>query len=84
MFGQSEGNYDPYREQEVNFNFMKKAKAHKEKYTQNVSGTEIIVFPEVYPPNLAMSASVGLMIQNMVSPHQKRVLDVGTGELNIS
>ena len=44
---------------------MKKAKAHKEKYTQNILGTEI-VFPEVFSPNLAMLSSQDYFCENKI------------------
>ena len=81
MFGQREQtDFDPYSEPEQNVAFLQKMKANKEPYTDNVSGTEFIVYPEVFAPKYDELFCTENFIKNMPSPYKKKVLDIGTGE----
>jgi len=79
MFGEVKQTFDPYSEPEVSTRHISKYRSDNEKYTFNILGKEIIVFPEVFSPKHAITKSVEFFIENMVSPENKRVLDVGTG-----
>ena len=79
MFGEVKQTIDPYSDTAC-AGHVNKHRLDTEKYTCNILGKEIIVFPDVFSPKHTITKSAEFFIENMVSPEDKRVLDVGTGK----
>ena len=78
MFSNRKQIFDPYSEPKSNVEFLALTQAHKDPYTVEVLGVQIVVYPEVLSPKYEWVTQ--FHIQNMVSAREKRVLDIGTGK----